>query len=373
MREAYIVDKNSIRNINRIYVGVAGKARKVIKGYVGVNGKARLMFERDKEIVRKSSINFPSSAIRNYAGGSVGDEYYGFDRAFISGGYTGYQFVNTVVSYDGNLTASNLSNLSEARMHICGTESNGKSLFAGGVVETPVQSSDDISNKVDAYDKYGTKSTLSSLNTKRYYAAGLGFNTYSLISGGYGSGSNEIKSVEAYYRGDTKLSNLSDMDSGRVNHSGAKTGLYALLAGGTADVEVYNLNLTKQTSLSASFGSDSAGSSILSNDNPSNDCAIFGNWGSKIMKINAQLTVTMISNALETYRYGAETINNTVLFACQNVVEGYNKDLTKVCSILYEHTTKAPERATAIVGENVLIPVTDYSIVNTEVFTTDYA
>lgn len=138
---AYAGVGGKARKVKRIYIGVNGKARNVKKVYVGVNGKARLCWMK------------PGL----------------------------YKYGGTV------------NKLSEDRSELAATTVGNYALFGGG------SGNSGISSTVDAYNSSLSRTTATGLSVKRRDLTATTVGNYALFGGGWGTGFNDLSTVDAYY------------------------------------------------------------------------------------------------------------------------------------------------------------------------------
>jgi hypothetical protein len=126
---AYVGVNNIARKVTKIYCGVDNVARKVKKGYVGVGGVARIFFSGEKELEYYGTITPLREGRNGLAATTVGN------YALFGGGYRsshGGDYLDTVDSYDSNLTRGTLSPLRLNRFRLAATTVGNYALFGGG-------------------------------------------------------------------------------------------------------------------------------------------------------------------------------------------------------------------------------------------------
>ncbi|HHX71024.1 MAG TPA: hypothetical protein GX708_23615 [Gallicola sp.] len=194
----------------------------------------------------KSTLSTLATA-KHYLAGAGANGY-----AVFAGGYSG-SYNNQVEAYNMNSsgTKSTLPTLSDSRGGLAGAGAYGYAVFAGGRT-----SSSSHSSKVEAYNmnSSGTKSTLSALATAKFYLAGAGANGYVVFAGGVGGagGGTYYNQVEAYNMNSSGTkSTLSTLATKKHDLAGAGANGYVVFAGGAYyssgtilnnQVEAYNMN-----------------------------------------------------------------------------------------------------------------------------------
>ncbi len=279
----YVGVAGKARKVKKIYVGIGGKARRVKKGYVGVGGKARLFwsggeldyygtatplsgggilpigvsigsyalfacgrsnpFTTTSDLYNTSLVHstivFPDTRY-SASGGSIGN------HALVAGGFPHYK---TVIAYNTSLVYSYLQEFSHEHSYAAVANVGDFLIFAGGSEDEDRDSSYDPSNYVDIYNTSLVHSNSTNLHFVASYPVGASTGNYAMIAGDY-------KKVGAFNSSLVYTSYLTDLSTDGIRRGGAQVGGYALFTGGyTADTNVvnaYNKNLVHSNPMALS-------------------------------------------------------------------------------------------------------------------------
>lgn len=370
-----------------VYVGVAGKARKVKKGYIGVGGKARKIkkayvgvggvarpFWGGGELAYYGEVT-PLSQARSRAGATSVGNY----AIFAGGGTSLTSGLPNVDAYNGSLVRSTPASLSDYANYPAATTVGNYAIFAGGFVHktagnvTPYKT-------VTAYNASLTKSTATSMDATTGYQAAATVGNYALIGGGvkYAWSWSIVSTMYSYNSSLTKGTPAA-LTTARADAAAASVGNYAVFAGGTVSkdaygrpwvsstfdmttaVEAYDSSLTKTavTSLD-SYATGMAATSV-------GNYVLFGGGdrlqsSETIDAYDSSLTKVYPKSDLSRnqYKATATTIGGFAIFAVGNkVVEAYDESLTK--SIPAELPYNCYYGASASVGNYALFAIGDSS------------
>lgn len=188
-----------------------------------------------------------SEARYELAGASVGN------FALFAGGATystasGERMLDTVDAYNSSLTRSTPTALSMKRFRFAGASVGGYALFAGGeeeIIGAGGLATSRRSDTVDAYNGSLTRSTPTALSQARERLAGASVGNYAVFAGG-GEGANDFNTVDAYNASLTRTT-PTELSVARSYLAGASVGNFALFAGGGDTVDAYNASLTRNT------------------------------------------------------------------------------------------------------------------------------
>lgn len=243
---AYIGVGDVARKVKQGYVGVDNVARKIKKGYIGIGGVARPFLSVNP--VEYYGTITPLSVERYQIGSASVGGY-----ALFAGGHNNNGRSETVDAYDGVLTRSTPTALSQAKYAVAGTSVGPASMetyaiFAGGRRDYT------YSSVVNAYDTSLTRSTPTALQDAKYSLAATKVSDYALFGGGMGTSYSGY--VDAYNTALTK-SYPPNLSVARRYLQAAYTSAHAVFAGGyngsTLDtVDTYDGSLTRTTLTSLS-------------------------------------------------------------------------------------------------------------------------
>lgn len=266
----YIGVDGTARKAKKMYVGVSDVARKVKKAYVGVNGVARLFFAAEKKVVYRGTAtnlsvarsNSGSANVGNYAlivGGTtssntssaavdayatnltrttaadLGVPFYTTPTARVgqyvivgAGAYfSGGQLRGTarVYAYNGALSQSTPSNLSQSRAQAGATNVGNYALFAGGTLSSDY-------SVVDAYNSALTRSNPSALSVARNLLVGVSIGDYAIFAGGYEKAHRKYCAVCDAYNSTLTRVTAPELSVARYLPGSTGVGEYGLIAGG---------------------------------------------------------------------------------------------------------------------------------------------
>lgn len=290
----------------------------------------------------RSTATALSTGRENLAAASIG-EYVLFAGGitYYMRGYASNAAFSNVDAYSASLTRSRPTSLANARGFLSGATVGNYALFAGGWTYPSKTSSDGTYNyytaydTVDAYDSSLTKTTASSLSSAKFDMAAATIGNYALFAGGrytqYGDNTGVsptvYNTVNAYSTSLTR-STATSLSTKRYRLSAAVAGDYALFAGGRKSldssdiantVDAYNKSLTRSIPTALSSAREWLAAKSLAGS------AIFGGGrtfsssyaASDVVDIYDSSLTRTIGASLSQARYelAACTIDNYALFA----------------------------------------------------------
>lgn len=266
--------------IKAIYVGVAGKAKKIYKrkysfslrtdslgsgitltnksralasGHVNdyviaAGGMGSSTSTRFAEVDAFDS-SYTKSALTPLTRSTSSLEGISFTSCFmVAGGYNYAGYSSDVEAYDSFLThTASIEKLSQGRSMLCGGINSDYALFAGGQSGKNTKST-----YVDAYDYKLTRSQASGLSVARSSLASATIGDKTIFAGGYTASSPYYSNATDVY--DSKLTKLSipTLKLPRDALAGVSNEKYAIFAGGeltssstTNSLETFDSNLTR--------------------------------------------------------------------------------------------------------------------------------
>ena len=161
--------------------------------------------------------------------------------AIFAGGQSSSTGIATATAYNGSLTRSAPTKLSEARYDPGTATVGGWAIFAGGGAQSKV---------VNAYNESLTMKTLTSLSVQRYGAGSTTVGNYAIFCGGRHSGITLGTNVDAYDASLTR-STATALSQARYGAAATTLGKNAIISGGWCDsgvatvVDVYDESLTR--------------------------------------------------------------------------------------------------------------------------------
>lgn len=307
--------------INKMYVGVNNKARKVKKAYIGINNIARLWYG-NKNLSYYGTTTTLQSARSGVAGGSIGN------YAVFTGGYDGSSYTLLTESYDSTLIRTILSNATGTHSYNESMHTKDYLIFAGGAT-----SSSGV-NKVDAYNNLLIKPSIETLTTSRGHAAATSIEGYGLIGGGENSSDGAINSVEVYDNSLIKTTTPSNLYYAGTDITATSINNYAIFhpgyhtSGGTVTSR-FNIYDTSLVRIATPLQMSGASKSIYYTPSASNRNYAFFAGGiysnNEVIVFNKELIFSILPDLLPaTFREGAGIgIDDYVMFAGGTSTEPY--------------------------------------------------